>query len=43
MAEPNQQVEFEAPVDVKTAARFLGVSPRSCMLMSSVSRFPISE
>ncbi len=26
MAERNQQVEFEAPVDVKTAARFLGVS-----------------
>ena len=27
MAERSQQVEFEAPVDVKTAARFLGVSP----------------
>ncbi len=27
MAERNQQIEFEAPVDVKTAARFLGVSP----------------
>ena len=26
MAERNQQIEFEAPVDVKTAARFLGVS-----------------
>ena len=27
MTERNQQVEFEAPVDVKTAAQFLGVSP----------------
>ena len=27
MAERSQQAEFEAPVDVKTAARFLGVSP----------------
>ena len=27
MAERSQQVEFEAPVDVKTAASFLGVSP----------------
>ncbi len=27
MAERSQQIEFEAPVDVKTAARFLGVSP----------------
>ncbi len=27
MAERSQQVEFEVPVDVKTAARFLGVSP----------------
>ena len=27
MTEHNQQVEFEQPVDVKTAASFLGVSP----------------
>ena len=27
MVERSQQVEFEVPVDVKTAARFLGVSP----------------
>ncbi len=24
---PSQQVRFEEPIDVKTAARFLGVSP----------------
>ena len=32
----------DAPITVKAAAHFLGVSPRWCMLTSSESRFPIT-